>query len=45
MAARRDLTEQHSGGPMTQQEFLRRRQALLAKMAPASAAVIFPRRK
>lgn len=26
---------------MTQQEFLRRRQALLAKMAPASAAVIF----
>ncbi|WP_283011296.1 Xaa-Pro aminopeptidase [Cronobacter turicensis] len=26
---------------MTQQEFLRRRQALLAKMAPASAALIF----
>lgn len=26
---------------MTQQEFLRRRQALLAKMAPASAAIIF----
>lgn len=26
---------------MTQQEFLRRRQALLSKMAPASAAVIF----
>ncbi|HBV40437.1 MAG TPA: Xaa-Pro aminopeptidase [Erwinia sp.] len=26
---------------MTQQEFVRRRQALLAKMAPASAAVIF----
>ncbi len=26
---------------MTQQEYLRRRQALLAKMAPASAAVIF----
>lgn len=26
---------------MTQQEFLRRRQALLAKMAPASAAIVF----
>lgn len=30
---------------MTQQEFHKRRQALLAQMAPASAAVILPHRK
>ncbi len=30
---------------MTQQEFLRRRQALLAQMQPGSAALILPRRK
>ena len=30
---------------ISQQEYLRRRQALLAKMQPGSAALILPRRK
>src|SRR5476649_104019 len=37
----RPITIKRQERVMTQQEYLRRRQALLAKMAPASAAVIF----
>ncbi len=35
------LTKIRSGGVMTQQEFLSRRQTLLAQMQPGSAALIF----